>query len=94
MARIEELEKLSSKELHDRAVRAALRHLDVQFFWDLLSSIPAAETVAGHPDRASADIVHVSRLLADAMHGDEGELAEALRPLYLDYLLKHEPPGR
>ena len=90
MSLVDELESLSSKELHDRAVRAALKRLDVQFFWDLLSSIPAAETVAGHPDRAREDIAHVSKLLADAMHGDEGELADALRPLYVDYLLKHE----
>ena len=89
MTSIEELDKLSSKQLHDRAVHLALRRFDAGFFWDLLSSLPAAETVAGHPERASNDIAHVSSLLADAMHGDEGELADALRPLYLEYLLEH-----
>lgn len=89
MPNAEELDGLPSKELHDRAVNLALRRFDVGFFWDLLSSIPAAETVAGHPERANADIAHVSNLLADAMHGDEGDLADALRPLYVEYLLKH-----
>ena len=89
MPTAEELDALTSKQLHDRAVNLALRRLDVHFFWELLSSLPAAETIAGHPDRANADIAHVSRLLADAMHGDEGDLADALRPLYVDYLVHH-----
>jgi hypothetical protein len=29
-------------------------------------------------------------LLHDLDHDDEGPLAEALRPLYIDYLVKHE----
>lgn len=90
MSDVESLDLLSSKQLHDRAVHIALKRLDVQFFWDLLSSIPAAETVAGHPDKAGEDIAHVSRQVADALHGDEGDLADALRPLYMDYLLKHD----
>ena len=56
MATRDELDRLSSRELHDRAVRRALHHLDVEFLWELLRAIPAAE---------------------------------ALRPLYLDYLVKH-----
>ena len=39
----EDLEKLSTRELHDRAVRRAEKHLDVRFFWSLLEMIPAAE---------------------------------------------------
>ena len=89
MADLEELDHLTSKELHDRAIHVALKRFDLNFFWDLLSSIPAAETVAGHPDKANMDIAHVTQLLSDAVHGDEGDLADALRPLYLEYLLKH-----
>jgi hypothetical protein len=39
---VEDLENLSSKELHDRAVERAARHLDVGFLWRLLRAIPAA----------------------------------------------------
>jgi hypothetical protein len=31
----------------------------------------------------------VSGLLSDALASGEGDLADALRPLYLDYLTKH-----
>ena len=85
----DELEKLSSKELHDRAVRRALRHVDVEFFWELLRAIPAAEASEGHDDEAGRDITHLSVLLDDAIDSGEGDLADALRPLYLDYLEKH-----
>ena len=85
----DELEKLSSKELHDRAVRRALHHVDVEFFWDLLRAIPAAEASEGHDDEAGRDITHLSVLLDDAIDSGEGDLADALRPLYLDYLEKH-----
>jgi hypothetical protein len=42
-------------------------------------------------DKAEADIAvgDLVPLLADLDHADEGPLADALRPLYIDYLLKH-----
>ena len=43
MATREELDKLSARELHDLAVRRALHHADVEFLWELLRAIPAAE---------------------------------------------------
>lgn len=87
MPTFEELDGLTTKQLHDRAVRTALKHMDVRFFLDLLASIPAAEMVAGNEDEASEDVVSLAKRLQDAMHADEGELAEALRPLYVDYLM-------
>ena len=89
----DELEKLSSKELHDRAVRRALHHVDVEFFWELLRAIPAAEASEGHDDEAGRDITHLSVLLDDAIDSGEGDLADALRPLYIDYLVKHGVAG-
>ena len=85
----DELEKLSSRELHDMAVRRALHHLDVEFFWELLRDIPAAEASEGHDIEAGRDITHASLLLADAIDSGKGDVAEGLRPLYLDYLEKH-----
>ena len=85
----DELEKLSSRELHDLAVRRALHHVDVEFLWQLLRAIPAAEASEGHSAEAGRDITHLSVLIDDAIDSGEGDVAEALRPLYLDYLVKH-----
>jgi hypothetical protein len=86
----DELDQLSSHELHDRAVRRAVHHLDVGFLWELLRAIPAAEASEGHDEEAGRDISKVTALLDDAISSGEGDVAEALRPLYLDYLVKHE----
>ena len=42
MATREELEALSSKELHDRALNYAQHHLDVKFFYELLAMMPSS----------------------------------------------------
>ena len=85
----DELDALSSHELHDLAVRRALHHVDVEFFWELLRAIPAAEASEGHSAEAGRDVTHLSVLLDDAISSGKGDVAEALRPLYLDYLEKH-----
>jgi hypothetical protein len=92
MATAEELEKLSSKELHDRAVKLAERRLDVGFLWRLIKTIPVAEAAAGNLDEAKADIAvgDLVPLFANVDHADEGDLADALRPLYIEYLEQHE----
>ncbi|MGH3185923.1 MAG: hypothetical protein ACRDPY_14830 [Streptosporangiaceae bacterium] len=85
----DELDALSSRELHDLAVRRALHHADAEFLWELLRALPEAEAVEGHPQHAGMDITKVWALVADAIDSGEGDIAEALRPLYIDYLLKH-----
>lgn len=89
MSRRDELEALSSKELHDRAVRHAQRHLHVKWLWELLQRTPAAQAAAGHTEQAEYDVAHWSGQVADAFRDDEGELADALRPFYLEYLEQH-----
>ena len=84
-----ELESLPTEELHDRAIRAAVRRLDVGFLWRLLETIPAAEAAAGRIGEADVDILKLSALVGDALHAGEGEVGEVLRPLYLDYLEEH-----
>jgi hypothetical protein len=86
-----DLDSLSSRELHDLAVRRALHRADVGFFWELLRSIPAAETLEGDVREAGEDLTKVSALLSDALTLGDGNLADALRPVYLDYLRKHPP---
>ncbi|MGY0501432.1 hypothetical protein ACWZHB_23335 [Nocardia sp. FBN12] len=90
MADDQDLEKLSSKELHDRAVKAAVRHGDVKFLWELLKSIPAAQAEAGDLGESSADIKYVVPMIDDYIHAGDGKLADVLRPTYLAYLRKHE----
>jgi hypothetical protein len=84
----EELDALSSKELHDRAFSAAKRHADVGFFWNLMKAIPAAEAGIGEEAEAEQDVMSLRGHLNDLTNSGEGELADALRPLYIDYLLK------
>jgi hypothetical protein len=85
----DELEALSSAELHDRAVRLAMRHMDIGFLWELLRELPASEAARGRADIAAADVTQVSAMISDALASGEGEIADSLRPLYLDYLEKH-----
>ncbi len=89
MTTFEELDALSSRELHDLAVRRAVHHLDVEFLWQLLRDLPAAEASEGHDIEAGRDISKVTAQLSDAIDSGKGDLAEALRPVYIDYLLKH-----
>jgi hypothetical protein len=89
MATRDELEALSSGELHDRATQHALRHANVRFFWQLLRALPAAEASVGEMDEARTDVQSLYGRLNDLRHSGEGEVADALRPLYIDYLEKH-----
>ena len=85
----EDLDELSTQQLHDRAIRRAERHLDVKFFWSLLKAIPAAETLAGDPGEAEYDIQFSKGLISDALRSGDGAVGEALRPLFIDYLRRH-----
>jgi hypothetical protein len=84
-----DLERLSSKELHDRAIHLAERRLDLGFLWSLVEMIPAAEAAAGNAPAADADVLSVRQWLSDLADIDEGPVADALRPVYIDYLRKH-----
>lgn len=86
-----DLDSLSSVKLHDLAVRRALHHADVGFFWELLRAIPAAEALESGVRDAGEDLSKVNALLSDALTLHEGNLGDELRPLYLDYLRKHPP---
>jgi len=88
------LERLSSEELHDLAVRHAKRHLDVRFFYRLMKYLPAAEAAAGEQEEANADIQRMSAHIDDVTDAGRGEVAEMLRPFYLEYLRKHDVKPR
>jgi hypothetical protein len=83
------LDALSSKELHDRAIKRARHHLDVKFFYELMKLLPAAQAAAGDLDEAENDVFHLSAHVDDLTESGEGETADMLRPFYLDYLRRH-----
>jgi hypothetical protein len=85
----EELDALPTRELHDRAVGRAERRLDVPFFWRLLQETPAANASDGEVERSEEQTAHWSRQVMDVLRHDEAAL-EGRRPIYIDYLLKHE----
>lgn len=84
-----ELDELSTRELHERAMNLARERHDVGFVWDLLRAIPAAAAAAGEVDRAEFDLFHGLSLLEEFTHAGEGEVGDALRPLYVGYLAGH-----
>jgi hypothetical protein len=84
-----DLDQLSSKELHDLAISRARRHVDLKFFWDLVKYLPVAEAAAGKLDEADADINSALAHVDDLTDSGEGEVADQLRPFYLDYLKRH-----
>jgi hypothetical protein len=84
------LQRLSSQELHDLAVHRAVRHLDVPFFVRLMQALPVAEAAAGEVDHAAADALTLRAHLDDVTDAGRGEVAELLRPFYLEYLAEHD----
>jgi len=87
-ATFDDLNRRSSKELHDLAFRYAERHLDVRFFWNLLEAMPAAEAATGRTGEADAEIANPAELVSDAVTRNPGTL-DGLRPIYIDYLSRH-----
>jgi hypothetical protein len=89
MADADALDARSSAELHDLAVRHARRHLDVGFFIRLMKTLPVAEAAVGEVGEAEADVMSLSAHLDDVTDSGRGEVAELMRPFYLDYLREH-----
>ena len=83
------LDSLSSEKLHDLAVRHALHHLDVPFFIRLMKALPVAEAAAGEIDEAEADALSLLAHIDDITNSGKGEVADLLRPFYLEYLRDH-----
>jgi hypothetical protein len=86
---LSDYDNLTSKELHDLAVRHARRHLDLRFFWQLMEVLPAAQATAGDLREAEADVAQMSAHLNDITDAGRGEVAELLRPFYMEYLTRN-----
>jgi hypothetical protein len=87
----DELEQLSTRDLHERAVETAKHHTDIAFLWRLVKALPVAEELAGDDARAKTDILRPLALINDALYdAGEGALGEALRPMYIEYLVEKD----
>lgn len=87
----DELDALPTGELHDRALAVAKRRVDVGFLWRLIEALPVAEAAVGDEQRSKVDVLRPLALINDLFDAGEGELGDALRPMYIDYLEEHGP---
>ena len=90
MADDDGLDALSSKQLHDLAVKRARRHLDAKFFYRLMKMLPVAESAAGEYEKSDDDMLRVSAHFDDVTNSGEGEVADLMRPYYIEYLRAHK----
>ena len=67
----------------------AKRHIDVRFYWDLMRLLPAAEAAAGELDQAETDVMRLSAHVDDVTDSGRGEVADMLRPFFIEYLRRH-----
>ena len=89
MADDDGLDALSSKQLHDMAVHRARRHFDAKFFYQLMKLLPVAESAAGEYEKSDDDMLRVSAHFDDVTDSGKGEVADLMRPYYIEYLREH-----
>ena len=86
---VEELDRLSTEELRQRAFDLAEHRRDIGFFWDLIKHLPPSEDIASEDASAGnitgglADAVEIVRELMGRGLGDTEPL---VRARFIDYL--------
>ncbi|MEU5859504.1 hypothetical protein ABZ799_29675 [Nocardiopsis dassonvillei] len=87
---VTEFDQTSTEDLRDRAVELARQRWDLRFFWRLLRLIPAAEAAAGNEEASEASVAQLSGFVYEALSAEaDPDVQEALRPVYVQYLLDH-----
>ena len=84
----EDLETLTSRQLHERAIDLAKAGGDLDWLWHLLGSIPSAEGQLGELDDSGLDVASVISEINARIRADR-DAQEILRPQYVAYLLEH-----
>ena len=84
----EDLETMTSRDLHDRAIGTAKAEGDLDWLWHLLRSIPAAEGEVGDLEDSGMDMVSTVSAINGYTRADR-DLPGTLRSKYVDYLLEH-----
>jgi hypothetical protein len=88
----DELDKLPTEELRDRAFSRAEHHADIGFFWDLIKHLPASAGLEGEDGSlggVSVSITDTIELVREILGKDLGDHEPLIRARYIDYLLKH-----
>jgi hypothetical protein len=88
MIRRDDLETLTSHQLHEQAVRLGKSGGDIDWLWQLLGSIPGIEDQLGELDDSGLDIPAIIGALNGYVRADRST-EDTLRPQYVDYLLEH-----
>ena len=84
----EDLETMTSRDLHDRAIGTAKAEGDLDWLWHLLRSIPTAEDEVGDLEDSAMDVPSTVSAINGYTRADR-DLPDALRSQYVDYLLEH-----
>ena len=62
----------------------------MKFFWEILQALPAAEAVAGSLEEGESDVHSIWSHINDRKTAREGPVADELREMYIEYILKHK----
>ena len=84
----EDLETLSSPQLHEQAIALAKTGQDIDWLWHLLGSIPATEGQLGELDESGLDVASLISAINGYVRADRSA-GDALRPQYVAYLAEH-----
>jgi hypothetical protein len=84
----EDLETMTSRDLHDRAIGMAKAEGDLDWLWHLLRSLPGAEGEVGDLEDSGMDMLSTVSAINGYARADR-DLRGTLRSQYVDYLLEH-----
>jgi hypothetical protein len=84
----EDLETMTSRDLHDRAIGTAKAEGDLDWLWHLLRSLPAVEGEVGDLEDSGMDMLSTVSAINRYARADR-HLPGTLRSQYVDYLLEH-----
>ena len=74
---------------HDRAIGSAKAGGDIDWLWHVLGSMPAAEGAIGDLEGSGIDVAATVSAINGYLRADP-DLADALRPQYVEYLLEQQ----
>jgi hypothetical protein len=85
----EDLDSLTSAQLHDRAIGSAKAGKDIEWLWHVLRSIPAAEGAVGDLDTSGMDVAATVSAINGYLRADPA-VSDTLRPQYIVFLLEQQ----
>jgi hypothetical protein len=86
---VEELDRLSTEELRQKAFDRAESKRDVGFFWDLVRHLPSAETAGtedGSAGNITGGIAESVEAVRELFGHDLGDAEPLVRARFIDYL--------